>query len=303
MNPTSDETPRKGFFQKAKYVLSQISAEPILIFFYLPYVMLLLVNANLFLEKSCRVNLNLDESICDGLTERNESMYNKTDEENVQKLVTTMNIWRSVIQSLFPIIFLSFLGSWTDKHKRLKPALLFPVFGGIIKVIGLFITMVFFYQINMEATGAMEIIPGTLLGGPPTISMGVNNYVSTIARPETLTLRIGLVSLSMFVSFTLGVASGGILLQLIGYYGIYSVALTMYIISILYTLFYIKEVKSDKQTETKSIFGNLRDFFNFNHVIRTAKNTFRKRKKNHRLRIILLFLLCIIDMGPRLGKN
>lgn len=302
MNTTSESKPR-GFFQKVKYVLSHISAEPVLILYYLPYVMLLLVNTNLLLEKSCRVNLMLDESICDGLSARNASMYNKTDEEAVQKLVTTMNIWRNICQGILPIVFLSFMGSWSDKHKRIKPSLIFPVFGAIVKIVGLFISIGFFYQLNMEITGALEVIPATILGGSPTLMMGVNKYVSTISSPDMLTLRIGFVNLCNLVSFTLGIASGGILLQLIGYVGLYSIALTMYIISILYTVFYIQEIKSKKATDRRSVFENLKDFFNFKHMVGTATSTFRKRERNYRLRIILLFLLGVMEQGAHVGRT
>lgn len=90
---------RRSFFTKAKFLLSNITIEPTLVFYILPSTMIILAVQNLNMEKACRVNLKIPVENCDALTNGNESSYPgyKLDEERVQTLATNMSIMKNVV--------------------------------------------------------------------------------------------------------------------------------------------------------------------------------------------------------------
>lgn len=91
------------FFTKAKFLLSNITIEPTLVFYIMPSTMITLAVQNLNMEKACRVNLRIPVENCDALTNGNESSYPgyQIDEERVQTLATNMSIMKNVVSISF----------------------------------------------------------------------------------------------------------------------------------------------------------------------------------------------------------
>ncbi|KAF2884243.1 hypothetical protein ILUMI_21935 [Ignelater luminosus] len=294
-----------GMCTKFRIFFTNITVEPILVLFLLPSVMSVVAIANLDLEKACRVNLEYNETVCDGLTARNSSLYTPKQEETVQKLVASMAAWKNVIKSVLPSILLMFLGSWSDRHKRRKPGILIPIIGEIFTNIGVLTCIYFFYELPMEVNGVAESLPTALAGGWFTMFMAVFSYVSAVSTVETRTVRIGAVNIISHLSFTVGIALSGILLRVIGLYGVFSLALGMYIIGILYAVFVIKEIKSEDeedQEDKKNKVGFVKDFFNVRHIAETLRVAFKPRQKNWRLRICVIMMLVMVVIGPVHGE-
>jgi hypothetical protein len=216
----SKAPPTLSLCQKAKLIVTNITVEPILVCYVLPSVMASLATQNLNLEKACRVNLGLQTEVCDALTARNASGYNQTDEIVVQKLVTTMNVWKSVVQSLIPSMLLLFLGSWSDRHQRRKPCMILPIVGEICTCVGFLLSTYFFYQLPMEFNAFFESVPPSLTGGWFAMFMALYSYISGISSVETRTFRIGAVNLFSNISVTIGIALSGVLYKQIGFYGV-----------------------------------------------------------------------------------
>lgn len=300
-----------SFGSRAKYILNNITVEPLLAFFIVSSVLGNLTTQNLNLQKSCRVNLNMSDAICTALEKRMKNNYTLEEEAKVQELVTNMTMWQSVIQHTIPCIFVIFIGSWSDRTHKRKPVLLLPIFGEFVRVLGLLVCVFYFYELPMEIAGLVESVPGSLTGGWMIMFMGVFTYISDVTTVKMRTLRIGVLNLSLTIGISFGIALSGILYQKLGFYGIYSICSTMYLMGILYGFFYLKDVKkNDKQAvcednkfiEKPSFSTNVKKFFDLVHIKNAFCITFKRGNDNRRLRILLMMLVLMIIMGPMTGE-
>lgn len=298
-----EEEDSRTFLQKAKIIVTNITVEPVFVMYLLPSIMASLATQNLNLEKACRVNLNLSQEICDGLASRNSSMYNETDEIVVQKLVASMYAWKNIVQSLVPAILLIFIGSWSDRHQRRKPCIVLPIFGEALSSIGFLLCTFFFYQLPMEFSVLSEALPPALTGGWFTMFMGVYSYVSGISSVETRTVRIGAISTISNISWTIGIALSGILYVAMGFYGVFSLSLSLYVIGVIYGCVMIKESQlSTTPVAKEKKVSFLRDFFDTKHIVETFKVATKSGTKNRKKRICVIMLLVMVIIGPLHGK-
>lgn len=137
-----------------------------------------------------------------------------------------------------------------------------------------------------------------------------NNH--RVFQVKMRTLRIGVLNLSLTIGISFGIALSGIMYQKLGFYGIYSICATMYLMGIIYGILYIKNpprndapVDSHESTPcyTKpSLCKDMKNFFNFQHIKNAFGVTFKKGDDNRRLRIIMMMLVLMIIMGPMTGQ-
>lgn len=304
-----DETPPRdqknlSFLQKLKIIFLNISVEPIMVLYVWPSVMAALTVQNLNLEKACRVNLHFDAEVCDAMAQRNHSGYTQQQEQNVQRIVASMNAYKNLIQSLLPTIMLVFLGSWSDRHQRRKPCIVIPVLGDMCSTLGFLISVYFFMELPVEFNCFFEAVPPAITGGWFVMFMGIFSYISGVSSVETRTLRIGAVNIFFNVSITVGIAMSGILYNKIGFYGVFGMGLCMYAIGLIYALFRVKEegVKVEDGDGEKKKIGFCRDFFDIKHVRDTIRVVFKKGKRNRRRRVCILMILVMVIIGPVHGK-
>jgi len=80
---------------------------------------------NLYIEKACRVNLNYPKTVCDNINEH--------DEENnqVQVIVSTMELYSIFLSSIPVILTTMAIGSWSDRNGR-KPILIISTIGSLV---------------------------------------------------------------------------------------------------------------------------------------------------------------------------
>lgn len=205
---------------KIKVFVANITVEPLVVCVILPSIMCLLTAQNLYLEKSCRVNLKLDNEICDALTARNESFPNyKIHEATVQKFAANMVIWKNIIQSIFPATLLLFLGSWSDRHLRRKVCIMNCLLGEISNCVTALLSTYFFYELPLQVIILGESLHTFFSGGWHCLFLGVYSYIGNITSEETRTMRMGAIHTIYSVSFCIGVSLSGIFLQNFGFYG------------------------------------------------------------------------------------
>ncbi|KAF2884245.1 hypothetical protein ILUMI_21937 [Ignelater luminosus] len=290
-----------NFVQKLRFIFSNITVEPMLVCFVLPNIMASLTTQNLNLEKACRVNLKLDNEICNALSIRNSSGYNQSDEIAVQRLVASAYVWKNVVQSIFPVILLPFIGSWSDRYKRRKTCIFLPMTGEIFTNIGFLLCTYFFYQLPMEVNVATEVLPLALTGGWNVMFLGTFTYVCAMSSVETRTLRIGVVHVLFNISLTVGNALSGVLYQIMGFYGVFSLALGIYTVGILYGIIFVKEDRRGRQKRKKGV-NFLRDFFDFKHITNTFEVVFKNGEGNRKKKVYLIMFLAMMIIGPIYGE-
>ncbi|KAJ6643128.1 Solute carrier family 46 member 3 [Pseudolycoriella hygida] len=291
--------------EKLSYVRKHITVEPILACYIVPSVLASLATQNLNLEKACRVNLAYSDDVCDALTRRETANYTN-EEKMVQQLVAGMAAWKTVLQSALPCMLILFYGSWSDRHGRRKPCMLIPILGELIAALGLMLCT-YFENTPMEAAGVTEALFPGLTGGWFTMLMGVFSYVADVTSEEDRTLRIGIVNLCFSLGVPIGMAFSGVLLKQIGFYGVFGISASLYLIAFLYGLIFVPEpVSLKKQKELnkqnaphKSMIA---DFFDRKHVVETFEVAFKRGANQRRLRVIMLMIVVMVVIGPMHGE-
>ncbi|XP_050538919.1 solute carrier family 46 member 3-like [Daktulosphaira vitifoliae] len=292
---------------KAKFMFKHCTVEPMLGCYIVSSVLASLATQNLNLQKACRVNLRLNESICYALENRDTANFAK-EEVMVQELVADMIIWKTILQSSIPSILIIFIGSWSDRNHKRKPCMLMPIIGEFLTSIGLLVCTYYFYELPMEVAGLVESIPPAMTGGWMTMFMAVFSYVGDVTTVKMRTLRIGVVNVFCSVGVPIGTALSGILFRELGFYGVYTIATVLYVFSFVYGILFIKEDKpellsEDKKTpvETTCLYL-VKDFFSLSHIKEAIRVAFKEGQHNRRLRIVLLMVVVIVVMGPLHGE-
>lgn len=95
-------------------------------------------------------------------------------------------------------------------------------------------------------------------------------------------------------------------LRLIGFYGIFSISASFYVIALYYGYFYVEEPpvkiseKKNLKAENKSL---LADFFDKEHVIETFRVAFKKGENQRRLRVSMILIVVMVVIGPMHGET
>lgn len=283
--------------EKLKFLISNITVEPILTCYIIPNVIASLVTQNFNLEKACRVNLAYSAEICDAISLRQTANLTGQEEE-VQKIVAGMIYWQSILRSSLPAVLILFLGSFSDRSGRRKPFMLLPISGELFTTIGLLLCTYFYYEWPMEVAGIIEAIFPAITGGWSTMSVAVFSYMGDITSVATRTLRLGIINVFVLLATPLGTMGSGFLYQAIGFYGVFTTVATMYVLGLVYGSLRLKEARPPNKLS-----GNIiKEFLNPKHISETFRVAFKSRKGNLRRRILLVMILSLTIFGPIHGE-
>ena len=131
-----------------------------------------IVIQNLYLSKVCLVNFQLNSSEC---SPHNHTSETETDHlTEIQKYVSDLNIYASLIENVPSIIFVLFLGPWSEKNGRKVP-MITPLIGHICSVC-LYILNYYFKCWPAEYI-LFASIPCGFFGGSATLFMALNRYI------------------------------------------------------------------------------------------------------------------------------
>ena len=130
-----------------------------------------IVLPNLYINKVCRVNFQLNASACRPQNRSNETERNTLTHDQIQSSVSTLLMWASLIDTLPSIIFVLFLGPWSNEHGR-KPLMIFPIIGYILSIL-IYMTVNYIDSLRAEYL-LFANLPGGLLGGLNTFTMATN---------------------------------------------------------------------------------------------------------------------------------
>lgn len=238
-----NETKKKFTFnERLRTIKKNISVEPIMLCYIMPSVLASLATQNLNLEKACWVNLNYSEEVCTALKLRQTENY--TDyENNVQLLIASIQGWKNAMQTTIPAILILFVGAWSDKTGKRKACILLPIIGEFLTCIGFLFNTYFFYELPAEVAALTESLFPAITGGYFTNFVGIFSYIGDITTNEERTFRVGIVNLCMMLGYPFGSALSGVLLKVIGYYGIYSLSASLYLFAVIYGYYTLEDIK------------------------------------------------------------
>ncbi|XP_030760083.1 uncharacterized protein LOC115885344 [Sitophilus oryzae] len=277
---------RKTLKEIIKRMKDVITVEPLVACYQMALFLSKPALDNLEFEKSCRVNLGFNDTVCDNILSGNHENY-VLENDQVQTVISTMHSWQQPVQSFTPLVLVLFLGSFSDRHKLRKPFLLMPIVGELFGVTGCMLCAIFMHQLPLEFQGIMQKVIPSLFGGQTMLAMASTAYIADVSSVEMRTLRLGIVQIVLSVALPLVQSFSGIFYVNTGYVTVLSVTLMLNVIALSYGLFWIREPQKNKcQKWDKCI---LVDIFDPKH----AKDTFNlvlKKDENDRLLIWLMVL-------------
>lgn len=122
-----------------------------------------------------------------------------------------------------------------------------------------------------------------------------------------------MVSLCASISVPIGAALSGVLFREFKFYGVYAISTVLYLISFIYGVIVIRDVKpsaeengfsvdviTEKNVE-KSSSCAAANFFDLKHVKDAFRVALKQGNGNRRLDILLLLIIVVIIMGPLSG--
>lgn len=230
---------KSRFREKFDMIKSNITVEPIIACYIMSNVFSGLAVQNLNLEKACRVNLGYSDEVCTALNKRQTANYT-FEESEVQKLTASVQAWKNIVQTAFPCILVLFVGSWSDKTGKRKACILLPIVGEVLCCTSFILNTYFFYELPLEITALSDLFP-SLTGGWITVCVGVFSYIGDVTTTEVRTFRVGVANLCMSLGIPIGMSLSGILLQKIGYYGIFFISNCLYLTSLVYGYLRLKD--------------------------------------------------------------
>lgn len=102
--------------------LETVSVEPVMLVDGACKEAMLLFIENVQLNKICSVKLGFSEEVCGNLTAYPEHSV------SVQREFSMFAFYNSIIMSVLPLIYVLFMGAWSDKYGRRVSALSFTLF-------------------------------------------------------------------------------------------------------------------------------------------------------------------------------
>ncbi|KAK9891135.1 hypothetical protein WA026_013452 [Henosepilachna vigintioctopunctata] len=260
-----------------------------------------LTNQNLALEKTCRVNLHFNTSICDAITLRNNSGYERSQEAEVQAIVQKWEAYRSFIIGSVPVVLVVLFGAWSDRHKRRKPLIMLPLLGATLSNVLLLLCSIYFMELKMQYSWLADIIPNLFSGGFGLFILGIFSYVGGIGDAENKTTRIGLITITQTVAISIGTFLSGIVLHSMGFIGVYAAIATVTFVTSLYCLFVVKE-QDILSPEEKNKEESFKEIISMKHIKSLFETCFRNDEGKRRQKMFFLMTLLTLTIGPTMGE-
>ncbi|XP_023940047.2 proton-coupled folate transporter-like [Bicyclus anynana] len=296
----------KSFTDKLWHIKDNITVEPLLAGMIIPSVISRFAMTNFNLDKACRVYFEFEDHICDALIKKNSNNYS-TYEKEVQMLISSIDIWKSIIHTGLPFILIMFLGAWSDRTGKRKLCIMLPIFGELLTSLNNLVNVYFFYEIPVHVTVFLETFFPAITGGWVTMFLGVFSYISDITSEKSRTFRVGLVNIGMTVGLPIGIGFSGYLLKIqLGYYSIFSLTTVLFAAVLLYGCTCLKEPDQWLQERGKPTIARADSkgvsFFDVTHVLDTMRVAFRKRPSNRRVKVLLTLVAVFILFGPSMSE-
>ena len=126
---------------------------------------------NLYLRKTCLVNFHLNETECSSTSNDNHTQIESDHLDDIQRYVSILNIYGSLIENIPSIILVLYLGPWSERNGRKMP-MMCPLVGQMLSI-ALYLANYFFESWPAEFL-LLASIPSGLFGGATIMLMSAN---------------------------------------------------------------------------------------------------------------------------------
>ncbi|XP_069959636.1 LOW QUALITY PROTEIN: proton-coupled folate transporter-like [Cherax quadricarinatus] len=267
-----------------------ITVEPVMLIDGACKEAMLLFVENVQMNKICSVNLGFSPEVCANLSAHPEESV------RVQREFSIFTFYNSIILSVLPLIFVQFMGAWSDKYGRKIPLLIILV-GHVMYAGGYLLA-------NWQTSWPVEVIYFVTLlealgGANAGLLSSTVSYISDISKEDQRTSRISTANSIWFLGGPLGTLIGALIIKYSGYDLALGLVLLAYFLTAIYVIVFIKEshgpyakkelqaqgsIKDESSIQKKdvNITTMVVDFFNWRRVVESFKTAFRKREGNAR---------------------
>jgi len=214
-----------GLLDKAKALLSRIRLEPAVFTFYICYGIFFVTNQQLYIEKSCKVNLGHNDSVCDNIKEFPEIQIES------QKLIAAIQGLNGALQSLPTIVVAFFAGPISDRFSR-KPLILMSLGGYLLLNIIYAVNAFWFYELKMEYL-LFECLQD-ITGGDLVFLLGINALLVDTTTTEERTTRLIVIDAFRYSGRALGVQLAAHITTQFGWSAIFGLNFFLIVANLIY---------------------------------------------------------------------
>nr|ALS04330.1 proton-coupled folate transporter-like protein [Acartia pacifica] len=238
-----------------------ITIEPLVLLYTVSVGLNEVIRSNLIISKICLSKLNYNSTICDNLSEDNNTQY----QDEVQKHVTDYESVYSSLAFIPRILYGLLAGTWSDKHGR-KPLLVLPMVGQLCASLSYAFNYFFLESLPWQLI-SLEFL-NELAGTYVVYYMAEYTYIADITTEDSRTFRLSIVDGMDYVSTSVGTYISGLLFLYGGYYAVFGSSAICCILTLVILAVWVKESlpKPGKQgdddklnTDTGPNYGSTKD--------------------------------------------
>ncbi|XP_063917352.1 proton-coupled folate transporter isoform X3 [Zophobas morio] len=282
--PWQPPRPRKTLL----YYLKLITVEPTMVLYMMAFMTTTVVEQAFFVNKACRVNHGLNETVCDNLTAKEYEDLNK----QVQITVSDFHLWNDVAGHGGPIILALFMGAWSDKRGRKLPLLIGLI--GKLYYSAMIVVNASQNDWPLEYVVYTATLPMAFTGADVAIFAAAFTYLVDITSQKNRTMRVTLLEVCYLATMPTGVALGKVLFNQVvnkSYAVMFAINVSLLVLAIIYTFLRLDWRTSARQKPLSEASNLFTDFFDYNHVVTTAVTLFKPRRHNRRSYLLILILM------------
>ncbi len=274
--------------------LKLITIEPTMFLYSFAYCLQLPAEQAFIYHKQCHYIFN-DSNICNNL--RNNTFKN---EENLVQ--TESAYWMSyfnICMTIPPIVMTIVYGIISDNYSR-KIVIIIPLLGFALDNL-CFVFMTLWPDVPFQFLLTGKLLIG-VTGGWQTVFMSTVSYITSITHKEQRITKISILNGQFYIALSLSFFTGGLLLEKTSFRFIFATACAVNLLSILYTLIFIRERSTSLSDEYHKEKGS-EDYSIFKQFRHTCvglqdgiRQLLRKRPRNNRQHLLVMFPMVFFIM-------
>ncbi|CAG7818485.1 unnamed protein product [Allacma fusca] len=295
--PLITPTTETKFSSKSENWLSVVTIEPIIFLQMFAIHLVQIISLNQFIDRICRVTMELPEDACANLTRNVESEEITSDVKiQVDGLASRFLMYRAVIESVTQIVISLFLGSWSDKHGR---KILFVICAsGYIVTSGLNVLLTYLPNLAPEYL-LLASIPVAVTGGYTVLLLTSFSYIASVSTAKNRSVRYAFLEMSVYLGNPAGTFMGALIYKGSGFAGVYITEVGVLLMALIYAIVRIP----DDSHRIKDSGNFCTELFNTAALKETFVSVFKKRENSKRMWIVLFILSLCLSMLTRFGPN
>lgn len=277
-------------FKPFKPIRCAVTLEPMLFLYFLTTVISSYVGSNMMLHKGCDPNATVAPDL--------KVSAHCLLEKSAQHGVSSVNVWKHLIQELLSVTFIVFAGPWSDNHgRRRRPLLFVPVVGQIL-CDALNVLFSVFWRVSPTVTGITQSAVVAATGSYHCFFIGMFAYLSDVTDEANRTVRIGLATAILPLAATVGALSAGYLNVHLGFAGAFVLIIGINVLALCLGCLFVYDT-SEPYKSSGSLYKST---FNPDIIVKSFRSLFVKREHNKRLILLLMIVASPLTGAPFIGN-